>query len=265
MLDDLQIYNPEGSELRKLQLRMLDILKTVTAIADKHGIGYWLSGGTLLGAMRHGGFIPWDDDIDIELLRPDYKKLLHILRKELPTDLYLQSPTDKGYRLLFSKVRDLNSIVCEEDDELDRYEQKGIYIDLFPEERSYKSMKNLVDFFYGRAYRRLKRGRPFSCLQFFYEYASSLLLYPVGYTLMWLTRAICAVTKPSNILHSYGIGNSTNHNAEYMFPVGTVMFEGCKFSAPKNPDAYLTKQYGDYMKIPAKEKRATHFLKVQYK
>ena len=82
---------------------------------------------------------------------------------------------------------------------------------------------------------------------------------------MWLARAICAVTKPNNILHSYGIGNTTNHNVSYMFPVGKVVFEGKTFSAPKHMDAYLTKQYGDYMTIPPKEKRATHFLEVEYK
>lgn len=265
MGEDLRSYNPEGSELRKLQLKMLGILNVVTSVADKHNIPYWLSGGTLLGAIRHGGFIPWDDDIDIELLLPDYKKLLKILKTELPSDLYLQTPSDKGYRLLFSKVRDRHSVVFEEDDHLDKYSEKGIYIDIFPEEISYCTLKNIVDFFYGRSYRRIKRGRPFSSLSFFYEYTVSLFLYPLGWVLMWFARIICMITKPDNILHSYGIGNSTNHNACYMFPVGKVVFEGKTFSAPKDTDTYLKNQYGDYMKIPPPDKRATHLLKVEYK
>lgn len=265
MQDDLLSYNPEGSELRKLQLKMLDILVAVTDIADKHNIPYWLSGGTLLGAVRHGGFIPWDDDIDIELLLPDYKKLLKVLRKELPSDLYLQTPEDRGYRLLFSKVRDRNSIVCEEDDELDHFDEKGIYIDIFPEERSYKWMKTIVDFFYGRAYRRLKRGHPFKSVQFFYEFSLSLIMYPIGSILKWIARGVCAITRPNNILHSYGIGNTTNHNASYMFPLGQITFEEKIFSAPGDTNTYLTKQYGNYMSIPPKEKRATHFLQVNYK
>ena len=81
---------------------------------------------------------------------------------------------------------------------------------------------------------------------------------------MWIARTNCNNTKPDNILHSYGIGNSTNHNARYMFPLGNVEFEGRTFSAPKDADTYLTKQYGDYMKVPPKDKRATHFLKVEY-
>lgn len=259
-----EIYNPEGSELRKLQLRMLDILIAVTDICDRHGIRYWLSGGTLLGAVRHGGFIPWDDDIDIELLLPDYNKLLKLLSKELPDNLYLQTPAENGYRLLFSKVRDRFSVVRAEEEDNARYKEKGIFIDIFPEERSYRWMKNIVDFFYGRAFRRLKRGGPFHSFRYFYEYTVSLLLYPLGFLLKWIARAICTITKPDNILHSYGIGNSTNHNAAYMFPVGKVMFEGKLFSAPKDAEMYLKQQYGDYMNIPPMENRATHFMKVDY-
>lgn len=265
MSEDLSIYNKEGSELRKLQLRMLSILKTVTSIADKHRIPYWISGGTLLGAIRHQGFIPWDDDIDIELLKPDYDKLLKILRKELPDDLYLQTPKDSGYRLLFSKVRDRNSHIEEEEDNLDRFDEKGIYIDLFPEELSYRKLKNVVDFFYGRAYRRIKRGRPFRSINYFFEYTVSLLLYPVGYLLMQVARGICRITKPTNMLHSYGIGNSTNHDIGYVLPTSQVLFEGCYFSAPGDPHLYLKNQYGNYMSIPPKDKRETHIVKVEYK
>ncbi|WP_461826869.1 LicD family protein [Dysgonomonas sp.] len=265
MEEDLkEIYNPEGSELRTLQLKMLDILIVVTDICDRHNLPYWISGGTLLGAVRHGGFIPWDDDIDIELLRPDYQRLLKILPQELPDNLYLQTPKEKSYRLLFSKVRDRNSIVYSEEEDMASYKEKGIFIDIFSEERSYRGLKNVVDFFYGRAFRRLKRGRPFHSLKYFYEYTMSLALYPVGVLLIRIARGICAITKPDNILHSYGIGNSTNHNARYMFPVGKVVFEGREFSAPKEADTYLTKQYGNYMSIPQKDKRATHFMKVEY-
>ncbi|WP_221411480.1 phosphorylcholine transferase LicD [Dysgonomonas sp. 216] len=264
MTEDLSHYNPEGSELRILQLRMLEILETVDGICRKHDIPYWISGGTLLGAMRHGGFIPWDDDIDIELMRPDYKRLLKILRKELPDNLYLQTPKEKGYRLLFSKVRDKFSIIHSEEEDMAPYKEKGVYIDIFTEERTYRKLKDFVDFFYGRAFRRLKRGRPFRSLRYFYEYSMSLLLYPLGYLFVWVARAICAITKPNNILHSYGIGNSTNHNAGYMFPPAPVKFEGKYFFAPKDPDTYLKKQYGNYMDIPPVDKRESHFTAVEY-
>lgn len=81
-------FNPDGSNLRKMQLRMLDMLKYIDKICREHNIKYWLSSGTCLGAVRHGGFIPWDDDCDIELLRKDYKKLIKIRK---PLILHLAS------------------------------------------------------------------------------------------------------------------------------------------------------------------------------
>ena len=77
--DELHLkYNPDGSDLRRIQLRVLEILKIIDSICKKHDILYWLEGGALLGAVRHGGFIPWDDDIDIQILRKDRKKLKKI-------------------------------------------------------------------------------------------------------------------------------------------------------------------------------------------
>lgn len=264
MYEDLTTYNPEGSELRNMQLRMLDILEVIDSICRKHNLTYWISGGTLLGAMRHGGFIPWDDDIDVELLRPDYIKLLKILKTELPDNLYLQTPKEKGYRLLLSKVRDRYSVVHSEEEDSAPYKEKGIFIDIFPEERSYRWLKNIVDFFYGRAFRRLKRGKPFHNLMFMYEYSISLVLLPIGILSKWVARLICCISRPNNILHSYGIGNSTNHNASYMFPPKPILFEGKYFFAPNNPDVYLRKQYGNYMEIPPKDKRETHFSGVEF-
>ncbi|NDV77461.1 phosphorylcholine transferase LicD [Dysgonomonas sp. 511] len=263
--EDLRaIYNPEGSELRKLQYQMLDILITVTNICDKHNIPYWLSGGTLLGSIRHGGFIPWDDDIDIELLRPDYLKLLKILPEELPPHLYLQTPREKSYRFLFSKVRDCNTIIRSEEEDMATYKVKGIYIDLFPLERGYTGYKKVVDLFYGRAFRRLKRGRAFQSFQYFFEYITSLFLFPIGYILLWIGRGISVVTKPDNVIYNYGSNFYFDRKMEDLLPVSKVTFEGHQFSAPHAVDRYLRKQYGDYMVIPPKDKRAIHFTDVEY-
>lgn len=264
MKEDLSHYNADGTELRKLQLKMLNILVVVTDICKKHNLPYWISGGTLLGAKRHGGFIPWDDDIDIELMRKDYKKLLKILPKELPTDLYLQTPKEKSYRLRFSKVRDKNSTIYSEEENMASYTHKGVFIDIFSEEFSYLWLKNFVDFFYGRAFRRYKRGKAFTSFQYFYEYSISLLMLPFGHLLKWIARTICTITKPKNVLHSYGIGNSTNHNASYMFPLSQIQFEGREFSAPKDINVYLKNQYGDYMSIPSEQNRPSHFTQVKY-
>ena len=86
-------YNPDGSAIRDAQLHMLNILKCVDGICRKHNIPYWLSSGTLLGAVRHQGFIPWDNDIDIEMPVEDYKRFLQTYSSNL------------GYNEMWAKVR----------------------------------------------------------------------------------------------------------------------------------------------------------------
>ena len=81
-------FNPDGSLLRRQQLRMLELLEVIDVICRKHQIPYWLSSGTLIGAARHKGFIPWDDDLDIEMLRSDYLRLLKVFLKNFRTILH---------------------------------------------------------------------------------------------------------------------------------------------------------------------------------
>ena len=107
MNDELRSkYNPEGSALRRDQMELLRMLKVVSDICKEHGIQWWLSSGTLLGAARHKGFIPWDDDLDIVMFREDYLKLEKILC-ELDSDEYVFHcmKTDVDYVNYFGKFR----------------------------------------------------------------------------------------------------------------------------------------------------------------
>lgn len=85
-----QRFNPEGSDLRRQQLRMMELLLAFDKICKKHNIRYWLIAGTLIGAARHHGFIPWDDDMDVQMLREDYERMLEILPQELDDTMALQ-------------------------------------------------------------------------------------------------------------------------------------------------------------------------------
>jgi lipopolysaccharide cholinephosphotransferase len=117
-------YEEVKEIVRKKQIYILD---TVVEICKQHGLVYWLDGGTLLGAVRHQGFIPWDDDIDIGLMRDDYEKLVKILPQELPSDLLMQDrKTDQKYKLPFVKIRDKYSQVE------DQFKYNGIFIEIFP-------------------------------------------------------------------------------------------------------------------------------------
>ena len=83
-MEDFSRYNGEGTKLRRLQLRQFEMLKCLDAICRKNNISYWIDFGTLLGAVRHQDFIPWDDDVDISVLEEDYGRLRDVLKKELP-------------------------------------------------------------------------------------------------------------------------------------------------------------------------------------
>lgn len=260
-----QRYSPDGSPLRLLQSELLKILCVVAQICDRHAIPYWISGGTLLGAVVHDGFIPWDDDVDIELMRSDYLRLLTILPAELPQHLYLQTPRDKGYTLCFAKVRDRHSIVRMKDDDLHANDGKGFYIDIVPVERGWLGMKKAVEFFYGRAFRRIKKGNPVRSAKTGFEYAVSLFLYPVGVVLRSFARGLAAALKPGTVVYGYGITARHAQHITDILPVSRIGFEGRGFSAPANPERYLLAQYRcDYTVIPPEEGRPQHFIDFEY-
>ena len=107
----------DAETLRKAQLKMVDILVAIDDICKKHDIEYFLAYGTLLGAVRHKGFIPWDDDCDICMMRADYEKFVQIAKRELPKNLFLQnSDTDPNFPRTMTKVRMKNTKLVEFDE-----------------------------------------------------------------------------------------------------------------------------------------------------
>lgn len=259
-----QKYAPEGSELRILQLKMLDVLSFVDEVCRRHNLSYWLSGGTLLGAVVHDGFIPWDDDIDIEMMRDDYKKLLKILEDELPSHLYLQTPKEKGYSLLLTKIRDRKSIVYMKDEDMSLYPVKGFFIDIVPVEPSYMWMKKSLDAIYGRSFRRFKRG-PQKSIKGMFDYLVSLFLYPVSCLLVGIARGVCQITKPKDLVYTYGINAKHAQKIDTILPTSRMLFEGREFLVPNKPDEYLFTQYKcDYTVIPPESGRSQHFLKIEF-
>ena len=101
-----QSYNADdNSELRKLQLVELENMRIFSELCDRHGLRYYLVGGTMLGAVRHHGFIPWDDDMDVGMPRPDYEKFITIARKEMPQGYsFLNYKYNKNYKRYFSRI-----------------------------------------------------------------------------------------------------------------------------------------------------------------
>jgi len=259
-MEDFSKYNGEGTILRKAQKRMLEILIEVDKICRKHNIPYWLDGGTLLGAVRHGGFIPWDDDLDIAMLRKDYDKLRKILPIELPKQFVFEDwRTNKDFNMKHGKVRDLNSYY-EDSNWGNKNCYKGIYIDIFPKEKliSYKWRK-IIDFFYGRAFRRL-HGFNNSKI----EYVIACLMWIPSYCVANISQFLANLFAKNNLGHPFG-GLPFYHDCKksIIFPLKELRFEDKLFPAPYNHHQYLTYQYGDYMQIPPAEQRITHASKIE--
>ena len=248
--------------LRPAQLKQLEMLKIIAGICDRHAIDYWLDGGTLLGAVRHGGFIPWDDDIDISMRREDLERFVRIAPKELPPSLVLQTPeTDPAMPARDYKVRDLNSYFVEATDDNGRPYQKGLFIDIFP-------FVNYPDRLHGLT-RRVARGTcvarkvlatpRYLSLRAVAEYAYFSVKLGV-LRLAWAAlQPLCRKGTYTCSLPAYN-WYGTIYRTDSLFPLGSVEFEGVTFRAPGNTDAYLKSIYGNYMQLPPPEKRAVHSL-----
>ena len=255
-------YNPDGSILRQHQLKMLDILIIIDRICKKHGIKYWISDGTLLGAVRHGGFIPWDDDLDIQMMRKDFKHFIKIISEELPENLALQThKTDKGYVAPYAKIRELHSTITEFHSNDVNYKYKGIYIDVFPLERCSKIFTRIADFMHTHLYKvsHVRGG------QMRYAYVDSIFKITKG--IYSLFRGIDSIfVKSGKCTFTYGsCFGYHNFVDEDIMPLSTIEFEGYTFNAPHVPETVLKKQYGNYMDLPAEEDRMTHTLSVEFK
>ena len=238
-------YNPEGSDLRNLQLRMLEVMKVIDRICRKHNIKYWLSSGTLLGAVRHGGFIPWDDDLDIEMKREDFIRFCEIVSDELPDNLIFHtSQNDPKYVYLYAKVRDLNSYVKEKCPVNQSFKYQGAFVDIFPMEYSPLTLCKIAAKLYNRLCYNLVlcTGGRFMLYTIFRR-ALLDLVFP-------LFRVFAKLSPKRKLCHTYGVSFYDSFDPNDIFPLVEIDFEGERFFAPKNPHAYLTNMYGDYMQIP---------------
>lgn len=255
-------FNPEGSALRRQQHRMTEMLLAVDRVCRKHNIPYWLSSGTLLGAVRHGGYIPWDDDLDIELLRPDYEHLMRVLPDELPADMVLQThETDPGYFFLFAKVRDTHSYLSESN-RYDRiFRHRGIYIDIFPFEKAPLPLHWISCRAHGFTYKIMKNPRHSD------EEARRRVMRLVKLNTRFtfpVLRALSALWPTRLVRYGWGVPYSDPRHLDDIFPLSTVCFEGYDMPAPRDCNAYLTRKFGDYMQLPDLDKLHPHCDEIEF-
>lgn len=264
--------------LRKLHVVQLELLEVIDTICRKNNIKYSTAFGTVLGAVRHKGFIPWDDDIDIIMPKKDYDKLIEILKKDCPEGYYLLMPDiNVEYISLVTKFVKEGTLFIPEIEKQMKCE-RGIGLDIFPlnniADNEIERKKQFRDaWFWGRImflrgvakpdipYKGIKKKlAEFVCCCTHYV----LVLFQIKQSYI-LKKYLEAVTRYNYIdtekVTSFEDASFENNiiKLNQIFPCVRVPFENIMVNIPKDYEEYLTKIYGDYMKLPPVEDRKNHY------
>ena len=262
----------DNTTLRELQLTATEILDEIVRICEKHDITYYLVGGTLLGAVRHKGFIPWDDDIDIAMPREDYIKFKEICKKELDSRFFLQNnETEPEYWRPCPKIRK-NDTFFGERALVNHNAHKGIFIDIFILDNASHEQCLLQDiqavmFKIVRAMISQKANVYYEKMSFKRKIIKQIItpFLPLisKKRLHTMINDIMTMNKDSkshyyiNLCSKYGHRRTTMPKSAY-YPPTKVEFEGKLYSAPRDWNYVLNKIYGDYMQLPKKNERTNH-------
>lgn len=267
----------EKIKLKQAQKIMISMLKEIDIICRKHNINYWIESGTLLGAIRHNGFIPWDDDIDIGMIREDYIKFLNICKEELSDDLFVQNfNTEENIEFQWSKIKHKYSKIIEERN--CRCHQ-GLFIDIFQydyyndmckdtikcfkKENSRKwsivlySQNKILDFYK----RNLKENIKVCIYKIYNKFILKDNLHNI------INRCdnfikLSMIDKENANWIGYGVELFYFNNMfekNIIFPIKRIKFENLEVNCPNNSKRYLECLYGNnYMEIPPKDKQINH-------
>jgi len=258
--DDPEVYLDRYRErtLRPLQLKMLDMLTVIGEILDRHGVRWWLMGGTLLGAARHGGFIPWDDDMDIDIYKPDLEKALRALRSELPPTMIVPEPPKKSP---IYKVRCVNSFFVEYGDDFASNYNKGVFIDLFPKTACPSFSRRFVRRVargYCKANSILNRQHYYSLRSFaeFFWFGALRIAYKTAWTVGGLFKRKDEYL--ASELNNNGMGLMLRKDK--IFPLRRLRFEDREFPVPNDYDFHLRETFGDWRRLPPESERKGHAI-----
>lgn len=247
-------------QLKALHSALLDIMREIDRVCRENNIDYFLDSGSTLGAIRHKGFIPWDDDIDVGMTRDNYDRFLSIAPQKLGNDFFLQTiDTDPHYNKLHAKVRKNNTVFMENGNENKNMHQ-GVFIDVFPFDRIPVSLSKIY-IWLNEAYYRMFFRLTFTEYRItsFKDFLCKII---IGHNPQKRYNTLCSsfVSKKAKgmISYCYFLNEHYVFKKELFENTMDVEFEGYNFKIMKDYDEYLRIMYGDYMQLPPIEKRVTH-------
>lgn len=257
----------EKEVLHKVQAIQLEMAKDIKRVCEENGIRYFLYRGTFLGAVRHKGVIPWDDDMDFGMMRPDYEKFRKIAPEKLGKDYCFQDwNTDENYALPFGKVRKRNTVFVEA--KCARLPENGVYIDIYPldyapaDEGERKALaKKLLHLF--RVKLMKSKYTPWM------EEEKIIWKKRIGYTLyqaaaLFVSQKkligiyeglVKAVPEGDTLYEQSALPIAYYFDKSWVAEVQEYPYEDTTFAGPKDYDAFLSSLYGDYMQLPPEDKR----------
>lgn len=257
-------------DIKDIQREELKILSKVDSVCRKYKINYFLIGGSLLGAVRHKGFIPWDDDVDLGMVREDYERFLEVCKKEIEFPLFLQTDSlEEGYPLSFAKVINTETIFTEK---RSKNIKTGFFIDIFPFD---KMPNNILQ----KKIQKIKFKLLNSYLETELEWREknlksfiiSLLVNPLRAKSVRQIKRLredtmsqfnsCEHFSYFNIASQYGPEKEEIKNSE-INRIIYMNFEGIQLPILADYDAILRRQYGNYMEIP--KDRSQKHIKLNY-
>lgn len=260
-------YNPDGSNLRKAQMVMLELLLFFDKICKENNLSYWLDFGTLLGAVRHGGFIPWDDDVDVCMPREDAEKLKNIMGASVfEGHIVLQNQSTEWNYINCGcmRLRDLKTKLIYDNNDEDQNIHKmlkfqGLQLDIFEIEQGLKKwmkvIPNLFSYYFIEGVAKRTKTSFLRNVANFNARFFNKIIYP-----------IFRLFKNSDTAISYAVGCPffEKHNYNNIFPLQKISFENYTFNCPNNTTEYLKEIYGDWEKIPTQEEIITHETTIKF-
>ncbi|MGN0048190.1 MAG: phosphorylcholine transferase LicD [Bacteroides sp.] len=249
------------TDLEELKSIQLDVMQCVHDFCVENNIRYFLCGGTLIGAIRHDGYIPWDDDIDIYMPRPDYDKFMELFNQSNSVYRFVDFNVEEDYNLPFGKVYDTRTIM---DEYMYKTESFGVYIDVFPID-GISSITGIRKNMFLRKMLNTKKAKLGKTRSFFRNFIMNLgKLVLLPFSARCIVKQIdknsrkvrYGLTNKVAVFYGYGT-REINDYSNYSKAI-KHKFEDREFYIPIGYDNYLHSVYGDYMQLPPENKRVSH-------